>query len=321
MTLSLSQVVKASAYFVLPVCAFVSAVLSVPGLGAEEAISEGSSRVALLRGLSLAAIVVSGQIFLVRSYRASKSTGVPRKILRWYELAGAVLVFLISLTAFCSSINYEPSSNLRWTYVCERHMFRISRAFYDYYKERGSFPPAFVVDESGAAVHSWRVLLLPYLGETKLYEKYDFSEPWNGPRNSLLASRIPECYKCPLDNGKCASVYEMVFNYRYHDLQANYLLISGSTSAFRDGIAPTLAEFPDGARRTLLLVESSAKGRNWMEPVDTTIAEFSNARYERKRLHSGEFHICFVSGEIKALAGTTTSVERLELADPGDGKP
>ena len=55
-----------------------------------------------------------------------------------------------------------------------------------YEDEHGCFPPAYVADASGRPMHSWRVLILPYLDQQQLYDQYDFSEPWNGPNNQQL---------------------------------------------------------------------------------------------------------------------------------------
>ena len=46
--------------------------------------------------------------------------------------------------------------------------------------------------------HSWRVLLLPFLGEQEFYDAYDFSQPWNGPDNLQLAKLRPDVYHCPV---------------------------------------------------------------------------------------------------------------------------
>jgi hypothetical protein len=42
---------------------------------------------------------------------------------------------------------------------------------------------------------SWRVHLLPYLGESKLYQKFKFDEPWDGPNNSKLIAEMPAVYR------------------------------------------------------------------------------------------------------------------------------
>ena len=48
-------------------------------------------------------------------------------------------------------------------------------------------------------MHSWRVLILPYLEQRALYDEYKFDEPWNGPNNGKLHSRVVECFSCPTD--------------------------------------------------------------------------------------------------------------------------
>ena len=62
------------------------------------------------------------------------------------------------------------------------------------------FPPAYVADARGKPLHSWRVLLLPYLGEKPLYSEYDFREPWDGPHNRRLLARKPAVYCQPGDD-------------------------------------------------------------------------------------------------------------------------
>ncbi|HEV3023824.1 MAG TPA: DUF1559 domain-containing protein, partial [Pirellulales bacterium] len=59
--------------------------------------------------------------------------------------------------------------------------------------------PAFVADDEGKPMHSWRVLILPFIEQQPLYDQYDFSEPWNGPHNAdhgqppeQLVTLVPE---------------------------------------------------------------------------------------------------------------------------------
>ena len=64
--------------------------------------------------------------------------------------------------------------------------------------EYGVLPPAYVADASGRPMHSWRVLILPFLDQQSLYNQYDFREPWDGPHNIKLLDkhalllRLPE---------------------------------------------------------------------------------------------------------------------------------
>ena len=67
----------------------------------------------------------------------------------------------------------------------------------NYESANGRFPPAYVADEKGRPMHSWRVLILPYLGEEELYKQYNMKDPWDSPHNRALASRMPKVYRCP----------------------------------------------------------------------------------------------------------------------------
>ena len=57
----------------------------------------------------------------------------------------------------------------------------------NYHETYGCFPPAYVADRDGKPMHSWRVLILPFLEQRELYNAYNFAEPWDGPNNRKLA--------------------------------------------------------------------------------------------------------------------------------------
>ena len=68
-----------------------------------------------------------------------------------------------------------------------------------YQREHGALPPTFTVDAEGKPLHSWRVLILPYLGEKEkaLYDEIALDEPWNSEHNRQFFDRAPSTYKCP----------------------------------------------------------------------------------------------------------------------------
>src|SRR4051812_9073955 len=66
---------------------------------------------------------------------------------------------------------------------CKNNLKEIALALHNYHEAYGCFPPAYIADKDGRPMHSWRVLILPYLDEKPLYLKYRFDEPWNGPHN------------------------------------------------------------------------------------------------------------------------------------------
>src|SRR4051794_10739862 len=67
-------------------------------------------------------------------------------------------------------------------------------AFHNHNADQGRLPPARVYDKDGRPLYSWRVLILPYLGEKKLYEEFRLDEPWDGPHNKKLLAKMPEVF-------------------------------------------------------------------------------------------------------------------------------
>ena len=109
----------------------------------------------------------------------------------------------------------------------------------------------------GKPWHSWRVLLLPYLEERRLYDRYRFSEPWDGPHNRRLAAEFPtlRIYRCPSESPDGTS--------------CSYFAIVGDRTMWPpDGATWNPEDAPDGLSKTLQLVEVSDSGVHWMEPRD-----------------------------------------------------
>ncbi|MBQ9800365.1 MAG: DUF1559 domain-containing protein, partial [Thermoguttaceae bacterium] len=63
----------------------------------------------------------------------------------------------------------------------------------------GVLPAAYTVDEAGRPLHSWRVAILPCLGEeeAKLYAQIRLDEPWNSEWNSRFHVQRPNIFACP----------------------------------------------------------------------------------------------------------------------------
>ena len=103
---------------------------------------------------------------------------------------------------------------------CQSCLNQIAFALYCYHDTYEAFPPAVVADERGTPLYSWRVLLLPWLGFTELYDEFDLNASWDSPQNMRLAARTPPYFRCP--SGLSAG-----------DVQfTNYVVISGPGTAF-----------------------------------------------------------------------------------------
>jgi hypothetical protein len=149
---------------------------------------------------------------------------------------------------------------------CVGQLHKIWVAMDNYFNEYGEYPPAVVRDKNGAAMHSWRVLLLPFLGETQeqLYKEYRFDEPWNGPHNRELAEVMPADYACPCDPEAFVSSH------------TSYLaVIDGATGDFATepdnpdvNRPPPKPGAPTKPKTPYLVVEVAESGISWLEPRD-----------------------------------------------------
>ncbi len=69
--------------------------------------------------------------------------------------------------------------------------------------------PGNIVDRGGKPLLSWRVELLPSLGEEELYQKFKRDEPWNSPSNKALIPLMPKVYAFPNQSGVGLTHYKM----------------------------------------------------------------------------------------------------------------
>ena len=82
---------------------------------------------------------------------------------------------------------------------CANNLKQIALGLQDYGDKCGCLPPPYVPDKNGKPMHSWRVLVLPYIQQGGLYQAYRFDEPWDGPNNSKLAAAANYAYVCSGD--------------------------------------------------------------------------------------------------------------------------
>ena len=152
---------------------------------------------------------------------------------------------------------------------CCANLKMIAIAMLTYSDAHGCFPPAYIPDKEGRPMHSWRVLLMPFMGEEHFFESYRLDEPWNSPHNRALAHGVPHgmdpnypIYHCPSDRDS-------------DKWDTSYVMVVGPR-AISDG--PTAMRPEERAydfSRTVVLIEMSDSGIPWMEPRDLRSDEMS----------------------------------------------
>lgn len=75
---------------------------------------------------------------------------------------------------------------------------QIALAMHNFESAYGAFPPAVIYGPDNKLWHSWCVLILPFLDRRDLYNAYDFTQPWDSPKNKALVDRMPPVYRDPI---------------------------------------------------------------------------------------------------------------------------
>jgi len=128
---------------------------------------------------------------------------------------------------------------------------------HNYESTHGQMPPAVVYGSDGQALHSWRVLILPYIEQGELYRQFKLDEPWDSPHNIQLLPKMPRVYGPPW--GKRSKVPPN------HTICHVFV---GRGAAFEGTKGLSLGkDFFDGTSNTILLIEAG-KPVPWTKPED-----------------------------------------------------
>jgi hypothetical protein len=125
-----------------------------------------------------------------------------------------------------------------------------------YYEERNKeLPRVGGTGQDGKPVGlSWRVQLLPYLGEESLYQQFKLDAPWDAPANKRLLRQMPKVYAHPLgDREKKAEGYTY------------YRVFVGPDAGFRLG--PSKTDWLPSRSNTIMVVEA-AEPVPWTKPEE-----------------------------------------------------
>ena len=152
---------------------------------------------------------------------------------------------------------------------------QLGLAMHNFCSAMNSFPPAIVFGPEGKPWHSWRVLILPYLGESQLFNEYDFTQPWDSPKNRLLLNKMPSVYRDPQNGGEPGSVTHFAALVG----EKTVFPLSGSRITINNGVASNdlykglgIVNITDGTSNTIGIVPvDPARKIPWTKPEDITV--------------------------------------------------
>lgn len=192
--------------------------------------------------------------------------GNDSKTIGWIAAALVSILLLGSLLFMMARYGGQTMtklSNNRDQTSSIRNLEKIAAALNAYAADHGSYPPAETRDANNIALHSWRVLILPYLGEEDLYNRFNLDLAWSHPDNMQAAmSDIPTVYQHP--RVATRGVYT----------ESAYFLITGTGTLFPNAGPLGPSDITDDPSQTILVTEGSplTSSSLWTEPLDLDFA-------------------------------------------------
>ena len=172
-------------------------------------------------------------------------------------------------------------------------------------------PPAAICSKKdGKPLLSWRVAILPFIGEEELFKQFKLDEAWDGPHNKKLMEKMPRIYASVDERdpfrrwpGKALD-YDVRFG-------TYYQVFAGPGAAFETfvdknsylGATGTLIpkSFPDGLPFTLAVVEAPMLVP-WTKPADLVYAKNQPLPAVGGGMFEGGFHAAFMDTSVRFLS-------------------
>lgn len=189
--------------------------------------------------------------------------------------------------------------------MCRNNLKQIGLALLNYESTYGVLPPAYTVDANGQPLHSWRVLILPFLEQQSLYSQIDLNEPWNSPNNLQWATKMPPIFQCPSVKNQVPGL-------------TCYAASTGPGRLFDGAHACKLREILDGMSNTIAVMESPTQVP-WLDPLGGASPGSQNLPTGPNGTHPGGVNVLFADGSVQFL-DNNTSPQMITAMQTIDGK-
>ena len=181
-------------------------------------------------------------------------------------------------------------------------------AMHNYHSVYEMFPPQDKVrDKSGKSKLSWRVCILPFLEQGKLYKEFHLDEPWDSAHNKKLIAKMPKIYK-----GSLPGIMPG---------HTTFLSPVGKDTVFGGEKATRIRNVSDGTSQTVVLVEvKPGLAVPWTAPED--YAFDPNAPGRGLQISArGRFLAALADGSVRQFPGNLEPELLLRLFQKSDGHP
>jgi hypothetical protein len=251
------------------------------------------------------------------------------------RLLAAAIVLVVVVCGAVAMVRYGSpaltsiqSNRLRVQSI--RNIERIASALNAYAADHGTYPPPVIQRPDGTLMHSWRVLILPYLDEKELFNDYDINQPWDSPENLELTSRMPAVYRAASTSLYGSdSAYFLITGpgTLFPPAPSSNSPSSNSPGAFRPLSPDAVSDDPG---QTILVVEANALASNyypsWLEPRDLDVTLMQGVIGTSPGREIGGFNVggavvATVDGRSHFLSDQTSPATVMALITVSGGEP
>lgn len=153
---------------------------------------------------------------------------------------------------------------------------------------------------------SWRVALLPYLGEDKLFKEFCLDEPWDSEHNKKLIPRMPKLFQSQTKANKDG------FTHLQMVIGPNAMQPNNRIGSIVDGTANTVA------------VVEAAEPVIWTKPADVMLAAQETPQKDFRAKFGGQFtggfFVSMWDGSIHFVEDSVSDRTLADAINPADGK-
>lgn len=177
---------------------------------------------------------------------------------KWLLVPFAVIVLAIVFQLLSPQLCVNSGPTMRGN-TSRNNMRSVAVALFNYETVNGRLP-ADIIDDNGMPLLSWRVRLLPDIGQQELYDRFRLNEVWDSPHNLELSKELVEEY---------TDRHLPVVDRRKAPMTTAFVAVRGAGTVW-DGGKPRLETIPKGDF-CILLAEMIGSGIVWTEPRDLDV--------------------------------------------------
>jgi len=171
---------------------------------------------------------------------------------------------------------------------CINNLKQIALAMHNYHSANNALPRAAIIDDKGKPLLSWRVAILPFIGQQQLYNKFKLDEAWDSQHNKALLKEMPPTYLCPNRT-------------KVEPFTTTYQVLVGKGALFEKDQDIGFADVTDGTSNTLMVVEAR-EAVPWPKPGDLAFdPQAAASLVGAGSSHPGGFNASFADGSVRFI--------------------